>query len=550
MSEPTAPPRFTLRALPLPAKLVVTCFLMAVGLGYSSAMVQLHMQDSRSGKPMPTVADVVAKFTGKRWHESAPPRQVSQLEKLIVGPVEGVPFNGIGSMAPVFFHKDAGNYTRLTKGASPQLKAKIDAEREGERLALQIWINLPAEKRQHYYDSDRLIIDPAEKAPKSITAKYAGNQNKIADGIRVKTLLHDRCVRCHGSDGTQSQFPLETLAQLEGYMEVPAGVTVPEGGGWVKVEEPISLEKLTQSTHAHMLSFAMLFSLTGLVFAFSSYPGWVRGVFGPLALVAVTADVCLWWLARQCDEWGPYFAMGVLGTGGTVALALGVQIVFSLFNLYGKVGKVVLLAMFAGAAACGGLVFVNQIAPGLEKKAAAIQAAQQPKVEAIVPVEVPPKKDKPPIVVPPSSVPSRLEELLGGEWKKDGPWPKNGVVPPGAMVRAFFDKESEFKDVLKMGDPAALKTLISEREGERSVVLAWVKSAADARRTAYDADKFPLPAEMKDKPFTAEFFADAKAVKIKSLLENRCSSCHGGESKVPLESYPQIEVYFKPGAKK
>ena len=65
MTEPTAPPRFTLRALPLPAKLVVTCFLMAVGLGYSSAMVQLHMQDSRSGKPMPTVGKGVEDFRVK-----------------------------------------------------------------------------------------------------------------------------------------------------------------------------------------------------------------------------------------------------------------------------------------------------------------------------------------------------------------------------------------------------------------------------------------------------------------------------------------------------
>src|SRR5205814_776548 len=122
-------PRFTLRQLPLPAKLVVTCFLMAVGLGYSSAMIQLHMQDARSGKPMPTVADVVAKFTGKRWHESAPARQVSQLEKLIMGPIEGAPFNGTGSMAPIFFHKDAGNFNRLINGAAPQVKAKIIAER-------------------------------------------------------------------------------------------------------------------------------------------------------------------------------------------------------------------------------------------------------------------------------------------------------------------------------------------------------------------------------------------------------------------------------------
>ena len=536
MSEPLAAPRFTLRTLPLPAKLVVTCFLMAVGLGYSSAMVQLHMQDSRSGKPMPTVADVVAKFTGKRWHESAPPRQVSQLEKLIMGPVEGVPFNGIGSMAPVFFHNDAGNFKKLIQGASPEVKARIIAEREGERLALQLWINLPAQQRQGFYEADRLIV-PAKQAPKSITPKYASNQTKISEGIRVKILLHDRCVRCHGQDGAQAQFPLETLAQLEGYMEVPAGVTVPEGGGWVKVEEPISLEKLTQSTHAHMLSFAMLFSLTGLVFAFTSYPAAIRCVFGPLALVAVTADVSLWWLARQCDQWGPYFAMGVLGTGGTVALALGVQIVFSLFNLYGKVGKVVLLAMFAGAAACGGLVFVNQIAPGLEKKAAAIQAAQQPKPEAIVPVEVPPKKDVPPT--------SRLERLLTGEFN---PMKNFNGNANGGMVRALFDKDEEFAKAT----PAVKAELTEKRKSEQALILFWVQAEPEKRKVAYEADKFPVPMALKGRPFTQEFKVDDQTVRIKSLIDARCVRCHAPDKKqdqYPLTKYDEFEEYFKPDPK-
>ena len=37
MPDCSAAPRFTLRQLPLPAKLVVTLFLLTVGLGYSSA---------------------------------------------------------------------------------------------------------------------------------------------------------------------------------------------------------------------------------------------------------------------------------------------------------------------------------------------------------------------------------------------------------------------------------------------------------------------------------------------------------------------------------
>ena len=66
---------YTLRDLPLPVKVVVSVFLMAVGVGYTSALVQLHMQDARDGKPMPTVDDVVRKYTGKVRHNPNDPNQ-------------------------------------------------------------------------------------------------------------------------------------------------------------------------------------------------------------------------------------------------------------------------------------------------------------------------------------------------------------------------------------------------------------------------------------------------------------------------------------------
>ena len=50
-------PRWTLRDLPLPAKLVVTTFLISVGLGYLWAMAQIHFKHASPGNPMPTLAD-------------------------------------------------------------------------------------------------------------------------------------------------------------------------------------------------------------------------------------------------------------------------------------------------------------------------------------------------------------------------------------------------------------------------------------------------------------------------------------------------------------
>ena len=163
MSGPaTATTRFTLRQLPLPAKLVVTCFLLAVGVGYSSAMVQLHFQHTQAdGSPMPGWRDVVAIFAGKEWvtrEQAEAKRPVSKIEKLIMGPTEGAPFNGTGSMAPAFFSNDQSqgprNYRKLLgldgmrTAPDPEVKAKVDADRDGERTALQLWLQLPEEKRK------------------------------------------------------------------------------------------------------------------------------------------------------------------------------------------------------------------------------------------------------------------------------------------------------------------------------------------------------------------------------------------------------------------
>ena len=105
---------------------------------------------------------------------------------------------------------------------------------------------------------------------------------------------------------------------------------VPEAG---HTSRQMSLEHLTQTTHLHLLSFCVLWMLTGLIFAFSSYPTWVRCILAPVVLLAQVADVCCWWLARL-NGVGPYFALAIIGTGTVVGFGLFLQIMLSLFNMY------------------------------------------------------------------------------------------------------------------------------------------------------------------------------------------------------------------------
>jgi hypothetical protein len=556
MPEPVklepVPTRFTLRQLPLPAKLVITLFLLTVGLGYSSAMVQLHFQHTqRDGNALPGSMDPVEIFAGKKWvtrEEAEKSRPVSKLEKLVMGPTEGI--LTAATMAPAFFMRDEcpdrdNNYKRLVKDATPEEKAKLDAEREGERVALQLWIKLPDDRRRAAYEADSLT-PLASEAPKDITPLFL---HAGGSAIKVKSILTTRCVECHQEGGRKSEFPLDRYENLAKYMQAPAGYVIPEGeeGAWCPSERQISKEKLAQSTHAHLLSFAMLFTLTGLVFAFTSYPAIVRGILGPLVLLAQVADISCWWLARL-DGPGIYFAWAIVGTGSLVGLGLIAQIVLSSFNMYGPKGKVVVAGIFLGLLAAAGLTYVEVIKPELQaEKDRKAQTGANPARPA------PEKKGDLPdgngkAAPPPVQSESWFETLLTGTFdpKKKGPFGGS------SMVRAFFDKdELVFLPAMEDQDPL-LPTLIEERRGEQAVFLAWVKSQPEVRKKAYEEDSFPMPAELSGKPFTAEFIAGQKGVKVKTLINTRCTICHnpdGEQPDYPLTKFEELEKYFQPKPK-
>jgi len=219
--------------------------------------------------------------------------------------------------------------------------------------------------------------------------------------------------------------------------------------------------------------------------------------------------------------------------------------VLSVFSMYGPKGKLVLVALFVGGAAGLGLAGMKYARPYLEEK----KAKKEKELADAEAAKKKPEAPKPAPAVTSKSGnggPSKLERVFIG--KRDPMiWPKDGVVPEGGMILAFFDKESDFKDAKKSmkDDPAAFKKLEEERETELAVTLAWIRAKADDRKKSFEKDEFPLPAELKGKPLTADFLANDKGVKIRTLLETRCSSCHGETDKVQLDTLDKIEKFLK-----
>ena len=148
---------------------------------------------------------------------------------------------------------------------------------------------------------------------------------QTADGkkyAKVKAIMAARCARCHESERGVEDIPLKEWEDVHKYCQ-------PELGGGM------SFPKLAQTTHIHLLAFSMLYGLTGILFALTSYSSLIRLLIAPLPLVAQLAELSCWWLAKLPDNYlGVQFAQAIVLLGGLVGLGLSLQILLGLWSMF------------------------------------------------------------------------------------------------------------------------------------------------------------------------------------------------------------------------
>lgn len=338
---------FHLRQLPLPARLTLTLFMIALGFGYLAGLVQMHFSHAKSGTLLPTEQDVIDIF-----HGSTGPA-VSKLERLLEAP-EDAPFNGNGSMRAAFTTKASG----WKKDIKERPEAEVRKEREGERLALLEYIRAGAPEADWTNDA-RAIPDSLKDQP--LTPDFVGEEEG-KKFIRIKSLFEARCTRCHepsgGFDKKAAAYPLETHEQIARYSTTTASVGM-------------SLEKRAMFTHAHFLSFAMIYGVAGLVFSLTSYPGLLRLFLAPLPLLAQLVEMAAWWLVILDPLWGQV----IMVAGAVVGVGLALQILLTVFNLFGWKGRAVLLLLLLVTLGGSWQVKVKWIDPYLATKQPAARGA-------------------------------------------------------------------------------------------------------------------------------------------------------------------------------
>src|SRR5262249_27349263 len=128
---------------------------------------------------------------------------------------------------------------------------ELRKEREGESLAVIAWLKSGAS--QTAYKEDKFCLPP-ELASHPLTASYllVDDADKPVEprAVKLTSILNDRCVRCHTTenpeDGKAGELPFNTWERLKPYVQV-------------KESSAMSLEKLAQTTHVHLLGFSILY---------------------------------------------------------------------------------------------------------------------------------------------------------------------------------------------------------------------------------------------------------------------------------------------------
>jgi hypothetical protein len=265
-----------LHLLSAPRRVTLAGLLLAAAIAYSALLVSayLHLTPPSSLAPDPRELNTILFDTKK---------PISRIERLLES-IEGEMNRG-GTMRPAFTDQSL-DWESLTKNMSDNEKAVIQAQREAERLAFLDWVRSGA-SRESYENDDYALRDPAPA--RQITGDYLIG-DRPADSatapphIRIRTLIADRCVTCHGEHGrhdTARYIALDTYDRLAPHLQ-------PE---------------TTHSTARFWLVSALvglypLALVSGLAFYFTSHPANARRLLLATTFAAL-GGMSACWLAGQ-----------------------------------------------------------------------------------------------------------------------------------------------------------------------------------------------------------------------------------------------------------
>lgn len=268
----------------LPAKILLTVFLLLIGAGYVTAILNIH------------------------YHH-----QDADLET-------GLSLDDLRRV-----------YHGLNKRVSAETRPHVPSDMEK-------MVRPGGEMRSH-------LEDGGEAAVRTLTAWLEAGSRE-ADFVRVGLVKPDdpspqqvitaQCVSCHNAaDGLESEVPYAASSSAMADYALVLKEAAPGLGETVRETQvlhlpPTDSARLLHTTHAHILAMPVFALMVGGLFLLTGLPQRVKLLVGPAPLLALCVDFASWWLARPFEP----FVYLIAAAGGVFGVGLGVQIVCVFLSMW------------------------------------------------------------------------------------------------------------------------------------------------------------------------------------------------------------------------
>jgi hypothetical protein len=273
-----------LARLALPAKILLTLFVLVVGPGYLVATANIFFQHQNADlEPGLTLDDLKRTFHG--------------LEKEVTPDAEIT----VNSVMLEQVRPDGDMREYLETGGEPAIRALVS------------WLEAEAKEED--------FATPALFAPDDPSAQ------------EVLTLY---CVECHNSDGGDMEdvpfaATMDDQAEFALVFETAeADVTVNQEGPQVLTLAPKNIRTLVHVTHAHILTIPVFTMIVGVLFLMTGMGSSIKLLLGPLPMLATLLDIGSWWLARFSEP----FIYVIAAAGAVFGASFALQILCILLSTW------------------------------------------------------------------------------------------------------------------------------------------------------------------------------------------------------------------------
>ncbi len=134
---------------------------------------------------------------------------------------------------------------------------------------------------------------------------------------QVKPIFDRDCIKCHSPASRLGIPTLTTYAEVKKVTGTDLGE---------------SIRTLARVSHIHLFGISFIFLTTGFIFSLSNMNNYLKFASVTIPFLAIWLDIGSWWLTK----YKPVFAYTVIAGGLLMGLSLGIQIFFSLYEMWFK----------------------------------------------------------------------------------------------------------------------------------------------------------------------------------------------------------------------